>query len=210
MSAPRTGVLAALIVVLLPAAALTQVNTGRIVGTVRDPSNAAVPQATVVVSDTATNIAVTVVTNERGDFVVTPLNPGTYSVTVTLDGFQTAVVKAVEVQVGQSARADVDLKLGALTESMVVASGTPLLDTESGTLGHVVTNTQIVNLPLNGRSFYELARLTPGRCCCRAAATSCASERISSPAPRSAASAAARPRSCSMAWTSPITTRAGR
>lgn len=162
MSALRTGVLAALIVVLLPAAGLTQVNTGRIVGTVRDPSNAAVPQATVVVSDTATNIAVTVVTNERGDYVVTPLNPGMYSVTVTLDGFQTAVVKAVEVQVGQSARADVDLKLGALTENMVVASGTPLLDTESGTLGHVVTNTQIVNLPLNGRSFYELARLTPG------------------------------------------------
>jgi hypothetical protein len=162
MSAPRTGFLAVLIFVLFPAAALTQVNTGRIVGTVRDPSNAAVPHATVVVNDAATNIGVTVLTDDRGNFVVTPLNPGTYSVTVTLDGFQTAVVKSVEVQVGQSARVDVDLKLGAVTESMIVASSTPLLDTESGTLGHVVTNTQIVNLPLNGRSFYELARLTPG------------------------------------------------
>ena len=66
------------------------------------------------------------------------------------------------MQVGQSARADVELKLGAVTESTIVNSSTPLLDTESGTLGHVVTNTQIVNLPLNGRSFYELARLTPG------------------------------------------------
>ena len=79
-----------------------------------------------------------------------------------MDGFQTAVVEAAEVQVGQSARVDVELSLGALTESTVVTSATPLLDTESGTLGHVVTNTQIVNLPLNGRSFYELARLTPG------------------------------------------------
>jgi hypothetical protein len=58
----------------------------------------------------------------------------------------------VEVQVGQSARVDVELLVGALTESTVVTSATPLLDTESGTLGHVVTNTQIVNLPLNGGS----------------------------------------------------------
>ena len=144
------------------ATAAAQVNTGRIVGTVQDPSKAAIPQATVVVTDTATNQSTTVLTNERGDFVVTPLNPGTYQVTVKMDGFQTAVVEAAEVQVGQSTRVDVELSLGALTESTVVTSATPLLDTESGTLGHVVTNTQIVNLPLNGRSFYELARLTPG------------------------------------------------
>ena len=118
--------------------------------------------ATVVVTDIATSLSVTVTTNERGDYVVTPLNPGVYRVTVTLDGFQTAVVESVEVQVGQSARVDTELRLGAVTESTIVTSGTPLLDTESGTLGHVVTNTQIVNLPLNGRSFYELARLTPG------------------------------------------------
>ena len=140
-----------------------QLNAGRIVGTVTDPSKAAIPQATVVATDTATSVAVTVITNERGDYVVTPLNPGVYRVTVTLDGFQTAVVEAVEVQVGQSARADVELKLGAAhREHHRHAPRTPLLDTESGTLGHVVTNTQIVNLPLNGRSFYELARLTPG------------------------------------------------
>jgi hypothetical protein len=146
----------------IPVSALAQLNAGRIVGTVTDPSRAAVPQATVVVTDTATGLAVTVTTNERGDYVVTPLNPGVYQVTVTLDGFQTVTVKDVEVQVGQSARADAELTLGAITENTTVTSATPLLDTESGTLGHVVTNTQIVNLPLNGRSFYELARLTPG------------------------------------------------
>jgi hypothetical protein len=145
-----------------PDLAAAQLNTGRIVGTVSDPSKAAVPHATVVVTDTATSLAVTVVTNERGDYVVTPLNPGAYQVTVTMDGFQTVVVSKVEVQVGQSTRTDIELAIGALTESTIVTSMAPLLDTESGTLGHVVTNTQIVNLPLNGRSFYELARLTPG------------------------------------------------
>ena len=94
--------------------------------------------------------------------MVTPLNPGVYKVTVTARGFQTTVVNSVEVQIGQSARVNVELSLGTVTENTVVTSDTPLLDTESGTLGHVVTNAQIVNLPLNGRSFYELARLTPG------------------------------------------------
>src|SRR5229473_5930487 len=149
-------------ILIAQTSARAQVNAGRIVGTVSDPSHAIVPHATVVVTDIATGLSVTVITGERGDYVVTPLNPGAYRVTVTLEGFQTAVVEAVEVQVGQSARIDVELKMGAVTESTIVTSGTPLLDTESGTLGHVVTNTQIVNLPLNGRSFYELARLTPG------------------------------------------------
>jgi hypothetical protein len=149
-----------LLAVARPAGA--QLSAGRIVGTVTDPSKAAVPGATVVATDNATGIAVTVQTSERGDYVVTPLNPGTYRLTMTLDGFQTAVVESVAVQVGQSARADVQLTLGALSETTIVTTGTPLLDSESGTLGHVVTNTQIVSLPLNGRSFYELARLTPG------------------------------------------------
>jgi hypothetical protein len=142
--------------------ALAQLSAGRIVGTVTDPSKATIPRATVVATDAATNVAVTVITSDHGDFVVTPLNPGVYRLTVTLDGFQTAIVEAVAVQVGQSTRADVQLTIGALTESTIVRSVEPLLDSESGTLGHVVTNTQIVNLPLNGRSFYELARLTPG------------------------------------------------
>lgn len=141
---------------------LAQLSAGRIVGTVTDPSKATVPRATVVATDAATNVAVTVITSDQGDYVVTPLNPGVYRLTVTLDGFQTAIVEAVAVQVGQSTRADVQLTIGNLTESTIVRSVEPLLDSESGTLGHVVTNTQIVNLPLNGRSFYELARLTPG------------------------------------------------
>lgn len=148
------------VALILPARA--QVQTGRIVGTVYDPTKAVVPNATVIVTESSTNQAVTVATNEHGNYVVTPLNPGIYRVTVASPGFTTTAINTVEVQVGQSARVDVEMKVGETSSIIEVTSTVPLLDTESGTLGHVVTNTQIVNLPLNGRSFYELARLTPG------------------------------------------------
>ncbi|MFI5076331.1 MAG: carboxypeptidase-like regulatory domain-containing protein, partial [Vicinamibacteria bacterium] len=114
---PRTrgclyALLALLAALVSAAPAAAQLSAGRIVGTVTDPSKAAIPRATVVTTDTATNVAVTVMTSDHGDYVVTPLNPGVYRVTVTLDGFQTAVVEAVAVQVGQSTRADVQLTIG--------------------------------------------------------------------------------------------------
>jgi hypothetical protein len=147
---------------VLAVTAWAQVQTGRIVGTVTDAQKSALPNATVTVTEAATSQTVTVTTNERGDFVVTPLNPGFYRVSVSSPGFQTTVINSVEVQVGQSARVETAMKVGEVTSTVEVTSSAPLLDTESGTLGHVVTNTQIVNLPLNGRSYYELARLTPG------------------------------------------------
>ncbi len=139
-----------------------QVQTGRIVGAVNDAQRAALPNATVIVTNVATNQSIPVSTNEHGDYVATPLNPGVYRVAISSPGFQKTVVNAVEVQVGQSVRVDVEMKVGEVSSTVEVNSSAPLLDTESGTLGHVVTNTQIVNLPLNGRSFYELARLMPG------------------------------------------------
>ena len=154
--------LSLLLTVALAAPAWSQVQSGRIVGTVRDAQQATVPKATVTVTSSATGQSLNVTTNDSGDYVVTPVNPGLYRVTVALAGFQTAVVNAVEVPVAQSVRVDVELKIGGVAETTEVTATAPLLDTESGTLGQSVTNTQIVNLPLNGRSFYELARLTPG------------------------------------------------
>src|SRR5262245_46501713 len=147
---------------VLTVTALAQVQTGRIVGTVTDAQKAALPNATITVTEAATNQSVTVSANERGDFVASSLNPGLYRVTVSGAGFQKTVINSVEVQVGQSARVDVEMKVGEVSSTIEVTSSAPMLDTESGTLGYVVTNTQIVNLPLNGRSYYELARLTPG------------------------------------------------
>jgi len=139
-----------------------QLQTGRLLGTVLDEQHAAVPGATVTVTNLATNISRTVTSDGEGNYVVTPLEPGIYRISASLPGFQTTVRDRVELTVGQSARVELTLALGALSTDLVVTAKAPLLNTESATLSHVVTNEQIVDLPLNGRSFHELARLTPG------------------------------------------------
>jgi Carboxypeptidase regulatory-like domain len=142
--------------------AFAQVQSGRLVGTIYDQTHAAVAGATLTVTDVATNIAKRVTTDGAGDYVVTPLDPGTYSVSASAPGFQTTVRRGVELTVGLAARVDLELRIGDTTTEVSVTSEIPLLTTESGTLGQVISNTQIVELPLNGRSFTELARLTPG------------------------------------------------
>lgn len=152
----------ALFVASIAVSCMAQVESGRIVGTVTDPNQAAVAQATVNVVSAATKQATTVITNEQGSFTATPLEPGVYDVTITATGFQTFVIQNVQVQVNQSARADARLQLGSTATTIEVKANAPLLNSESASLGTVVTNTEIVNLPLNGRSFYDLAKLTPG------------------------------------------------
>ena len=149
-------------IVLAAVPALAQVQAGRIVGIVYDPDRAVVPGTTVTVTNTETNIPHVVTTNATGNFVVTPLNPGIYEVSASLEGFQTVVERGIEISVGQSVRVDLRLPLGETTTIVEVTSSTPLLETESGTAGQVLSNRQIVDLPLNGRGFHELARLTPG------------------------------------------------
>ncbi|MFN7918983.1 MAG: carboxypeptidase-like regulatory domain-containing protein [Bryobacteraceae bacterium] len=147
---------------LFVSAAFAQVQAGRIVGTVFDASKAAVPGASVTVTEVNTNAVHRVTANATGDYVVTPLLPGLYSVSVSSPGFQTIVKNRIELQVGQVARVDVDLVVGETVTKLEVNADVPVLDTDSGTLGQVINNQQIVSLPLNGRGFYELARLTPG------------------------------------------------
>src|SRR5215472_833338 len=141
---------------------LAQVQAGRIVGTVTDPSTAVVPGARVAITNLGTAQLQTLTTNSAGDFVLTPVNPGMYRVEVSAAGFETAEVNNVEVTVGQSARVNITLKVGQAATRIDVLATAALLNTESGTLGQEITNTQITDLPLNGRSYYELARLTPG------------------------------------------------
>jgi len=83
-------------------------------------------------------------------------------VTVTAGGFGASEVKGVQVLVGQSTRVDVELKIGSLATKVEVTAAAPLVNTESGTLGQDINHKQIVDLPLNSRSFYQLASLTPG------------------------------------------------
>jgi Carboxypeptidase regulatory-like domain len=139
-----------------------QVQAGRILGTVYDQQHAGIPGATITVTNPATNVARTVTTSAEGDYVVTPLDPGTYRVSAEIAGFQTGVRDGVVLTVGQSVRVELALSLSAISTEVQVTAQSPLLNTESATLSQVITNEQIVDLPLNGRSFHELARLTPG------------------------------------------------
>ena len=150
------------VILFSAATAFAQVQAGRIVGTVYDPNRAVVPNAVVTITNTATNQVQTLATSSIGDFVLTPVDPGIYRVAVNAKGFGGAVINNVEVIVGQSARVDVELKVGDVSTRVEVVAAAPLLNTESGTVGQEITNRQIVDLPLNGRSYYELARLTPG------------------------------------------------
>ena len=147
---------------LVSVAAWTQVQSGRIVGSVTDPNKAVIPNASVVITNTGTNQSQTIATNGTGEFVLTPVNPGLYTVRVTAPGFSRAEVNNVEVVVGQSALVNVQMRIGETSTTIEITAATPLINTESGTLGQEITTKQIIDLPLNGRSFYELARLTPG------------------------------------------------
>jgi hypothetical protein len=138
-----------------------QIQTGRITGTVFDPNKAVIPNASVTVTNRGTNVATKVNTNETGRYVVPSVNPGLYDVSVTVTGFRTSV-HPIEMEVGKDVLLDVDLVLGETSSVVEVSAAAPLLNSESGSVGHVMTNLQITDLPLNGRGFAELARLTPG------------------------------------------------
>ena len=139
-----------------------QVESGRFVGHITDAQGAGVPHAIVKATNTGTNIAQTAFTDSTGDFVITPVSAGVYSLTVIATGFETINAANIEVQVGQIVREDLELKIGEATTTVQVYTDVPLLSTDTGTLGTVVSNQQLTSLPLNGRGFYRLAELTPG------------------------------------------------
>lgn len=139
-----------------------QVEQGRFVGHIQDPTGAIIVGANVEATNVATNIVQRAPTNDGGDFVITPVLAGNYILTVTAQGFQKATTKVIEVQVGQIVRQDIVLPIGTANMTVEVTTATPLLSTDSATVGTVLTNKQVVDLPVNGRGFYRLAQLTPG------------------------------------------------
>jgi hypothetical protein len=160
-----TGIQNALALVLFLGVALSaygQVESGRFVGHITDAQGADVPHAIVKATNTGTNIVQTAFTDLTGNFVITPVSAGLYSLSVTATGFETINVPNIEVQVGQIVRKDLELKVGEATTTIQVYADVPLLSTDSATLGTVVTNQQLTDLPLNGRGFFRLAELTPG------------------------------------------------
>ncbi|HTM47735.1 MAG TPA: TonB-dependent receptor [Bryobacteraceae bacterium] len=144
---------------------------GTILGTVSDESGAVIPGAEVVLKNAGTNETKTATTDEGGAYTFPALLPAVYSVQVTRTGFKARLVTDVKLEVNQTARVDVKLPVGEVAERVEVLASAMLLKTDTSEIGHVVSNKQIVDLPLNGRDYLSLARLIPGVVPSRAGAT---------------------------------------
>jgi carboxypeptidase family protein/TonB-dependent receptor-like protein len=144
------------------AAAFASGPTGMITGTVTDPSGAVVRNARITVLNEATNAVRTAETNDDGDFTVALLPPGRYRVTAESAGFRKSIFGDVTVDVDQTARVDFALEVGAATEEVRVKDTPPAIQTDTSTLGQVVNNRLVQNLPLNERNFLNFALLVPG------------------------------------------------
>jgi len=135
---------------------------GSITGEVTDPSGAIVPNVIVTVTNTETSVARTTATNTSGLYVFPDLVPGTYSVKVQTPGFRTSVKGGITLQVQQTARVDFALDVGEANQTVEVAANAALLTTENATVGTVIEEQRIEDLPLNGRSYFSLVALSPG------------------------------------------------
>lgn len=146
---------------LAAAVAAAAQTLGSISGEIRDSSGGVVVGATVTATNAATGAARTANTNEAGAYSMPSLQPGTYDLKVTMTGFQSVSRNGVEIQVQRNARVDFALTVGQVSEVVEVSASGALLDTENATVGTVIENRRIVDLPLNGRNFLQLVALSP-------------------------------------------------
>lgn len=151
-----------LLVALLSAPLMSQIQTARIAGIVYDPNRAVIPGASLTLTNKNTNVTQKVASDGSGNYTISGLYPGTYDISALSPGFKTMRRNGIEIQVGKDLQLDLELSIGESSSVIEVIAELPLLNSESGAVSHVMTNQQIIDLPLNGRGFNELARLTPG------------------------------------------------
>jgi hypothetical protein len=149
------------VVLLWTSHCLAQSVRGSVGGTVTDASQKPLTGATITLTDDATSRARTAESDERGDFLVTGVPPGSYQLAVEKAGYRKYVLP-LTLALNQELRADVPLLAGNRTEAIVVTATRSMLKTDSAALGAVIENRSITGLPLDGRNFYELALLVPG------------------------------------------------
>ena len=134
---------------------------GGFTGQITDSTGASISGATIHITNTATNAARTAASNDSGNYDFPSLPPGVYNVRVEKAGFKTATSNGVQVQVQQTVRLDFSMTVGQVTESVEVSAAAAQLQTENSTVGTVIENRRIVELPLNGRNYLQLVSLSP-------------------------------------------------
>ncbi|NOT61776.1 MAG: carboxypeptidase regulatory-like domain-containing protein, partial [Acidobacteria bacterium] len=151
------------VTMMLAVAAFAQVTgVATLQGVVNDNAGAVLANAEVTVKNLDTGIAVKAMTNDAGLYRVAALNPGRYSVEAKANGFAVARVNETRLEVGQTARLDFSLKVGGVNETVEVAAQATLLNSETTDVGQVIDGKRIVEMPLNGRNYLQLAQLTAG------------------------------------------------
>ena len=142
--------------------ALSQATFGHIVGTATDASGALIPGVTVTVSNPTSGETYTDVTGRSGDYTFDTLIPGIYTVHAEAAGFRPITVTGITLQVAQTARYDLTLQVGSAAATVTVSASAPVLSLDTSDVGQVITTKQILELPLNGRNYVQLASLTNG------------------------------------------------
>lgn len=144
------------------AALRAQVVNATLTGIVTDPTGAAVSGAKVTAVNTGTNLSHEAATDSEGVYTIPALSPGEYRLQVEQPGFKRGVLSGIVLQVAQEARMNVTLQVGEVSESVTVASSAPLVNSENATVGGVISEKRVLDLPLNGRNFMQLTLLTGG------------------------------------------------
>ncbi len=153
---------AVLFAALTATLAFPQAFTGSISGIVSDSTDAVLPGTSVLVTDIERNTNYRATANDTGFYVVTPLPPGRYRVTAEKEGFRVFVLEPLVLTTQQKATVNIHLEIGQIAEKVQVSADALLVESASSTLGAVVENKRIVDLPLNGRNILDLAVLVPG------------------------------------------------
>src|SRR5262247_548727 len=158
----QTLVLTAIFLPCASSVALAQAAQAELIGDVRDGSGAGIAKATVTVTQTETGDVTKTTSGKDGVYTITNLRPGLYNMTVEAQGFRRLVQGGLRLMTGERIRLDVALTIGGVNEEVKVTADASLLRTETGSLGQVIPNRRIVDLPLNGRNFFTLITLVPG------------------------------------------------
>jgi outer membrane receptor protein involved in Fe transport len=151
-----------LLAVLTTGASLAQIVSGTLVGNATDATGAVVPKASVTAANESTGVTRSTVTDESGYFALLQLPPGNYRVTVTADGFKKSEVSGIVLPVSQTVRVDLKLEIGAINQEVSITAHAAQIESETSSLGQVIDRERIVELPLNGRNFMQLATISAG------------------------------------------------
>src|SRR3989475_3180795 len=139
-----------------------QIVTATLSGTITDPTGAAIPEASVTATKVATGAATKATTDGAGNYSLPSLPPGIYKLTVEKTGFKATVLSGIQLLVNQQAVVNAQLQVGQVTTAIEVSSAAPLVETTTASVGTVISEREVVNLPLNLRRFGALAVLVPG------------------------------------------------